>query len=98
MRGGVWLSLVERFVRDEEVARSNRVTPTIIETVRRQSLFSKKPLTTHRSMNIIIECVSLLAARDYADNLILHIRRCRQWQYLRGKHHRLRQAAERLLT
>ena len=26
---GVWLSLVERFVRDEEVACSNLVTPTI---------------------------------------------------------------------
>ena len=26
---GVWLSLVERFVRDEEVACSNHVTPTI---------------------------------------------------------------------
>ena len=26
---GVWLSLVERFVRDEEVAGSNPVTPTI---------------------------------------------------------------------
>ncbi len=26
---GVWLSLVERFVRDEEVACSNPVTPTI---------------------------------------------------------------------
>src|SRR5665213_3010241 len=25
---GAWLSLVERFVRDEEVARSNRVAPT----------------------------------------------------------------------
>ena len=25
---GVWLSLVERFVRDEEVACSNHVTPT----------------------------------------------------------------------
>jgi hypothetical protein len=24
---GAWLSLVERFVRDEEVARSNRVAP-----------------------------------------------------------------------
>ncbi len=28
---GVWLSLVERFVRDEEVARSNRVTPTRLQ-------------------------------------------------------------------
>ena len=28
VNNGVWLSLVERFVRDEEVARSNRVTPT----------------------------------------------------------------------
>ena len=28
---GVWLSLVERFVRDEEVACSNLVTPTIIK-------------------------------------------------------------------
>ena len=26
---GVWLSLVECLVRDQEVARSNRVTPTI---------------------------------------------------------------------
>ena len=29
MRAGVWLSLVERFVRDEEVACSNLVTPTM---------------------------------------------------------------------
>ena len=29
IRAGVWLSLVERFVRDEEVACSNLVTPTI---------------------------------------------------------------------
>ena len=28
LRIGVWLSLVERFVRDEEVACSNLVTPT----------------------------------------------------------------------
>ena len=26
---GVWLSLVERLVRDQEVGRSNRLTPTI---------------------------------------------------------------------
>jgi hypothetical protein len=26
---GAWLSLVERFVRDEEVARSNRVAPIL---------------------------------------------------------------------
>ena len=29
MRYGVWRSLVARFVRDEEVAGSNPVTPTI---------------------------------------------------------------------
>lgn len=28
---GVWLSLVERFVRDEEVAGSNPVTPTMVK-------------------------------------------------------------------
>ncbi len=43
---GAWLSLVERFVRDEEVARSNRVAPTIppyftLEVLRREPLFSK---------------------------------------------------------
>ena len=37
---GVWLSLVERFVRDEEVARSNRVTPTIHEAVNFNSMKS----------------------------------------------------------
>ena len=31
---GVWLSLVERFVRDEEVACSNHVTPTIKPLIR----------------------------------------------------------------
>jgi hypothetical protein len=30
LKVGVWLSLVERFVRDEEVAGSNPVTPTIL--------------------------------------------------------------------
>ena len=30
MHAGVWLSLVERFVRDEEVACSNLVTPTTL--------------------------------------------------------------------
>ena len=29
---GVWLSLVERFVRDEEVVSSNLVTPTILRS------------------------------------------------------------------
>jgi len=28
---GVWLSLVERYVRDVEVASSNLVTPTILQ-------------------------------------------------------------------
>ena len=28
---GVWLSLVERYVRDVEVACSNHVTPTIVK-------------------------------------------------------------------
>ena len=36
---GVWLSLVERFVRDEEVARSNRVTPTMYAPVIRTGAF-----------------------------------------------------------
>ena len=31
---GAWLSLVERTVRDREVARSNRVAPTIIKPQR----------------------------------------------------------------
>ena len=31
LKVGVWLSLVERFVRDEEVAGSNPVTPTMIK-------------------------------------------------------------------
>src|SRR5581483_5883145 len=35
---GAWLSLVERFVRDEEVARSNRVAPT---TIPAGSVFSR---------------------------------------------------------
>ena len=30
---GVWLSLVERYVRDVEVACSNHVTPTIFKKV-----------------------------------------------------------------
>lgn len=36
---GAWLSLVERFVRDEEVARSNRVAP--ISSLLGKHLFSK---------------------------------------------------------
>ena len=34
MRYGVWRSLVARFVRDEEVAGSNPVTPTVKRLVR----------------------------------------------------------------
>jgi len=50
---GAWLSLVERFVRDEEVARSNRVAPTITSlpgTLRNFSsrLFSKFSAASRR--------------------------------------------------
>ena len=37
---GVWLSLVERFVRDEEVAGSNPVTPTINSSNRIELFFT----------------------------------------------------------
>ncbi len=40
---GAWLSLVERFVRDEEVAGSNPVAPTISSKVLRCSRDSVRP-------------------------------------------------------
>ena len=39
---GVWLSLVERYVRDVEVASSNLVTPIITESLYLQALERKK--------------------------------------------------------
>gem|GEM_PF-5110597 len=36
---GVWLSLVERLLRVQEVAGSNPVTPTISNTLRKQGIF-----------------------------------------------------------
>lgn|GEM_PF-5708215 len=42
---GAWLSLVERFVRDEEVARSNRVAPI--------SLLSSRVLVEDCSQTLI---------------------------------------------
>ena len=46
---GVWLSLVERFVRDEEVACSNHVTPTIKPLVSAVFLF----FDHYRRMSVI---------------------------------------------
>ena len=42
MRHGVWRSLVARFVRDEEVAGSNPVTPTVEGLVRVAFRFSTR--------------------------------------------------------
>ncbi len=44
---GVWLSLVERYVRDVEVAGSNPVTPTFRKAGRLPAFFVIQEITKH---------------------------------------------------
>ena len=47
---GVWLSLVERYVRDVEVASSNLVTPILMKSLYLQALKRKE------HFNFMLEC------------------------------------------
>ena len=53
------------------------------------------PLTFIISMNIIYRCDKEYKKQQNRND---YTRRCQKWQYLKGKHRRQRQAAEKLLT
>ena len=66
---GVWLSLVERFVRDEEVACSNHVTPTIKPLLSAVFLF----FDHYRRMSVIAECTNISCCHQIIDIGRMHV-------------------------
>jgi hypothetical protein len=62
VRHGVWRSLVARFVRDEEVAGSNPVTPTIFVLLEPRAEKTSTAATVQKMAELLIKAEDALIA------------------------------------